>query len=88
MDKIAVVGGAVRVGESAALYLMQQNLCREVAVIDIAEGPAKGAALDIAESAPVFGSDTRVWGSSDYADLNDSDLIIVTAGQPVRCQAR
>ncbi len=73
MDKIAVVGGAGRVGESAALYLMQQNLCREVAVIDIAEGPAKGAALDIAESAPVFGSDTRVWGSSDYRDLADSD---------------
>ena len=82
MDKIAVVGGAGRVGESAALYLMQQNLCREVAVIDIAEGPAKGAALDIAESAPVFGSDTRLWGSADYADLADSDLIIVTAGLP------
>jgi malate dehydrogenase len=82
MDKIAVVGGAGRVGESAALYLMQQSLCREVAVIDIAEGPAKGAALDIAESAPVFGSDVRAWGSSDYADLAGSDLIVVTAGLP------
>ena len=82
MEKIAVVGGAGRVGESVALYLMQQNLCREVAVIDIAEGPAKGAALDIAESAPVFGSDTRVWGSADYADLADSELIVVTAGLP------
>jgi len=82
MDKIAVVGGAGRVGESAALYLMQQRLCREVAVIDIAEGPAKGAALDIAETAPVYGSDVRVWGSSDYADLAGADLIIVTAGLP------
>jgi len=82
MDKIAVVGGAGRVGESAALYLMQQRLCREVAVIDIAEGPAKGAALDIAETAPVYGSDVRVWGSSDYADLAEADLIIVTAGLP------
>jgi malate dehydrogenase len=82
MDKIAVVGGAGRVGESAALYLMQQRLCREVMVIDIAEGPAKGAALDIAEAAPVFGSDTRLRGSSDYADLNGADLIIVTAGLP------
>jgi malate dehydrogenase len=82
MDKIAVVGGAGRVGESAALYLMQQSLCREVVVVDIAEGPAKGAALDIAESAPVFGSDVRLWGTSDYKDLADSDLIIVTAGLP------
>jgi len=82
MDKIAVVGGAGRVGESAALYLMQQRLCREVVVIDIAEGPAKGAALDIAETAPVYGSDTRVWGSSDYADLSGADLIVVTAGLP------
>ena len=82
MDKIAVVGGAGRVGESAALYLMQQRLAREVVIIDIAEGPAKGAALDIAETAPVYGSDTRVWGSSDYADLNGADLIVVTAGLP------
>ena len=82
MNKIAVVGGAGRVGESVALYLMQQSLCREVVVVDIAEGPAKGAALDIAESAPVFGSDVRLWGSADYADLADSDLIVVTAGLP------
>lgn len=82
MDKIAVVGGAGRVGESAALYLMQQRLCREVVVVDIAEGPAKGAALDIAQTAPVYGSDTRLWGTSDYADLKGADLIIVTAGLP------
>ncbi|MDX1609266.1 MAG: malate dehydrogenase [Halofilum sp. (in: g-proteobacteria)] len=82
MDKIAVVGGAGRVGESAALYLMQQSLCREVVVVDIAEGPAKGAALDIAETAPVYGSDVKVWGTSDYADMKGADLIIVTAGLP------
>lgn len=82
MNKIAVVGGAGRVGESAALFLMQQRLCREVVVIDIAEGPAKGAALDIAEAAPVFGSDVRLRGSADYADLAGADLIIVTAGLP------
>lgn len=82
MNKIAVVGGAGRVGESAALFLMQQHLCREVVVIDVAEGPAKGAALDIAESAPVFGSDVRMRGSADYADLADCDLIVVTAGMP------
>lgn len=82
MNKIAVVGGAGRVGESTALYLMQQHLCREVVVIDIHEGPSKGAALDIAETAPVSGSDVRVTGSADYADLADSDLIVVTAGLP------
>ncbi len=82
MNKIAVVGGAGRVGESVALYLMQQSLAREVVVVDIAEGPAKGAALDIAECAPVFGTDVRLWGSADYSDLADSDLIVVTAGLP------
>jgi len=82
MNKVAVVGGAGRVGESVALYLMQQSLAREVVVVDIAEGPAKGAALDIAECAPVFGTDVRLWGSADYSDLADSDLIVVTAGLP------
>lgn len=82
MNKISVVGGAGRVGESAALYLMQQQLCREVMVIDIADGPAKGAALDIAQTAPIVGSDVTMKGSADLADLAGSDIIVVTAGMP------
>ncbi len=82
MNKIAVVGGAGRVGETTALFVMQQQLAREIVLIDVNENAAKGAALDMAEAAPVFGSDTAVRGSGDYAEMSGADLIIVTAGLP------
>ncbi len=81
MKKITVVG-AGRVGESTAQFIASRDLCREIALIDIREGAAEGAALDIQEDAPLFGFDTRLTGSNNYELMADSDLIIVTAGVP------
>lgn len=81
MKKITVVG-AGRVGESTAQFIASKDLCREIALIDIREGAAEGAALDIQEDAPLFQFDTRLTGGTDYALMADSDLIIVTAGVP------
>jgi len=81
MKKISIIG-AGRVGESTALAIAQQCLCQEVALLDVREGAASGAALDILQSASYYGFDTRVTGSSDPAVLADSDLVIVTAGSP------
>ena len=49
---------------------------------DIREGPAKGAALDIQQCAPLFKFDTKVTGGADHAIIADSDLIVITAGLP------
>ncbi len=81
MKKITVVG-AGRVGESTAQFIASKDLCREIALIDIREGAAEGAALDIQEDAPLFGFDTRLTGGNNYELMADSDLIIVTAGVP------
>jgi len=81
MKKITVVG-AGRVGESTAQFIASKDLCREIALIDIREGAAEGAALDIQEDAPLFRFDTRLTGGTDYALMADSDLIIITAGVP------
>ena len=81
MNKIAIIG-AGRVGESTALAIAIKNMSREIVLIDIREGAAEGAALDIQEAAPIYKFDTRVTGGSDYALISDSDLIIVTAGLP------
>jgi malate dehydrogenase len=81
MNKITIVG-AGRVGESTAHNLAKHELCREVMLIDIKEGVPQGAALDIQESAPQFGFDTKLRGSNDMADMAGSDLIINTAGIP------
>jgi len=81
MNKISVIG-AGRVGEATAQVLAQQGMCQEVVLIDVREGAASGAALDILQSASYFEFDTRVIGGSDPALLADSDLVIVTAGSP------
>jgi malate dehydrogenase len=81
MKKITIVG-AGRVGESTAQFIASKDMCREISLIDIREGAAEGAALDIQEDAPLFRFDTRLTGGTNHELMADSDLIIVTAGVP------
>ena len=82
MNKISIVGGAGRVGETTALVIAEQGLCREIALLDVGEGAADGAARDIQQSASFFRFDVQIHGSNDPAIIGDSDLVIVTAGSP------
>jgi malate dehydrogenase len=81
MDKIAVIGSG-RVGEATTLFLAQQNLAKEVVLLDVKGDYAAGTALDIAQTAPIFRFDTRIIGSGDMSLLHDAQMIIVTAGFP------
>ena len=51
-------------------------------VIDIADQKAAGVALDILEACPVYGSDSRVMGTGDYAESAGSDIVVITSGVP------
>jgi malate dehydrogenase len=81
MQKISIVG-AGRVGETTAQILAEEELCREVALLDVREDVPEGVALDIAQTAPFFEFDTRITGSNDPRILKGSDLVVVTAGFP------
>jgi len=81
MNKIVIVG-AGRVGESTAQFIASKDLCRELVLIDVREGAAEGAALDIQEDAPLFQFDTKISGGQDPSLMNDAELIIITAGIP------
>jgi len=81
MEKITIVG-AGRVGESTAHNLAKSELCHHVALIDIVEGMPQGTALDIQESAPQFGFDTVLTGHNELEAMEDSELVIITAGIP------
>lgn len=81
MKKVAIVG-AGRVGESTALNLVREELCDELVLLDVIEGMPQGVALDIQQGAPLYGFDTRVSGSNDTRAVEESDLVIVTAGYP------
>ncbi len=81
MQKVAIIG-AGRVGETTAQILAEQEICREVVLIDIREDAPQGVALDIFQTAPFFAFDTRVSGSNDPAAMQNADLVVITAGIP------
>lgn len=78
--KISLIGSG-NIGGTLAHMIGLKEL-GDVVLFDLVEGVAKGKALDIAESSPVDGFDGNFSGSTDYSDLKDSDVIIVTAGIP------
>jgi malate dehydrogenase len=79
MQKVTIVG-AGRVGEATAQFMAENNMCRELMLMDILEGVPQGVALDIQETAPLLGFDTRVNGCHNPDGLKDSELIVITAG--------
>lgn len=78
--KIAVIGSGFT-GATTAFILGQKEL-GDVVLVDIPqlENPTKGKALDMMESSPVLGFDAKITGTSDYAEIKDADLVIITAG--------
>ena len=79
--KVTVVGGAGNVGATVARGIAEKELA-DVVVIDIADQKAAGIALDMLEACPVYGSDSRVLGTGDYAESANSDIVVVTSGVP------
>ncbi|MFH0914706.1 MAG: malate dehydrogenase [Chloroflexota bacterium] len=71
--------GAGNVGASCAQRLAEKNL-GEIVLVDIIEGLPQGKALDILQSAPLFGFDTRLTGTNDYKDTANSDVVVITSG--------
>ena len=79
--KVTVVGGAGNVGATVARCIADKNLA-DVVIVDIADQKAAGVALDMLESCPITGSDSRIIGGSDYAQTANSDVVVVTSGVP------
>jgi malate dehydrogenase len=81
-DKITVVG-AGNVGASCAAWLAERDL-GNIVLVDIpqTEGMPKGKALDITQTGPILGFDTRVTGTTSYTETADSDIVVITAGVP------
>lgn len=80
--KVGVVG-AGNVGGTTAQRIAERNYA-DIVLLDIpaAEGLAKGKALDIEESGPVLGYDSRVEGGCSHDLLKGCHVVVVTAGSP------
>jgi malate dehydrogenase len=78
--KISIVG-AGNVGATCAHWAASKEL-GDIVLVDVpqVEGMPQGKALDLYESSPIEGFDSRITGATSYEPTADSDVVIVTAG--------
>jgi malate dehydrogenase len=85
--KVTVVGAGFY-GSTTAQRLAEYDVFQEVVLTDIIEGRPEGLALDMNQSRPVEGFDTKVTGQTTgpggegYEAIAGSNIVIVTAGLP------
>ncbi len=81
LTRLAVVGiGGV--GMNVAHLAANQNIAEEIALIDVLPGLAESTALDLQHTRGSTRSTVRITGGESMSGLADSELVIVTAGQP------
>jgi len=88
MGKKVTVVGAGFYGSTTAQRLAEYDIFESVVLTDIIEGKPEGLALDINQSRPIEGYETKVVGRTTgrdgegYEVIEGSDVVIVTAGLP------
>jgi len=79
MSKVAIVGGAGRVGVSFAFHLLCENICHELALVDILEDPVMGERLDLMHATSSL-CNTKVTAGTSEELMADADIIVIPAG--------
>jgi malate dehydrogenase len=85
--KVTVVGAGFY-GSTTAMRLAEYDIFETVVLTDVVEGKAEGLALDMNQSRPVEGFETKIIGQttqldgSGYEVIKDSDIVVITAGLP------
>ena len=88
MGKKVTVVGAGFYGSTTAQRLAEYDVFDTVVLTDIIEGKPEGLALDLNQSRPIEGFETKVVGAttgvdgSGYEAIAGSDVVVVTAGLP------
>ncbi len=80
LKKVSVIGAGM-VGATCVQRIAERGYA-DVVMVDIIEGLPQGKALDMMESAPVIGCDTKIIGTNDYKETADSDVVVITSGLP------
>jgi malate dehydrogenase len=71
--------GAGKVGSASAFNILRFRIS-DVVLIDIAEGLAKGEALDMMQAAPAIEFDGKVRGTKDFSEMEGSEVVVMAAG--------
>lgn len=82
MAKVTVIG-AGNVGATVANAIAHSGCVSDLVLIDIKEGLSEGKAIDMMQTAKLYGFDTRIKGvTNDYKATANSDVIVITSGIP------
>ncbi|MEK6907977.1 MAG: malate dehydrogenase, partial [Thermoproteota archaeon] len=76
---ITIIGSG-KVGGDAALFSALKRLDDQILLLDVAEGLPQGEAMDINHMLSEQGIDVEVKGSSNFADMEGSNIVVVVAG--------
>ncbi len=79
--KVGIIGAGA-VGATAAYSLSMMGTCSEIVLFDIAEGVAKGKAIDIGQSTHYAPNSTVITAAESPADVSECDIVVITAGVP------
>lgn len=79
-SKITVVG-AGNVGATTAQDLALKDYA-DIVLVDIVEGMPQGKGLDMMQTGPVFGYDSKVIGTNGYDETEGSEIVVITSGLP------
>jgi len=85
--KVTVVGAGFY-GSTTAQRLAEYDIFAEVVLTDIVEGKPEGLALDMNQSRPVEGFETKITGQTTgpagegYEAIGGSNIVVITAGLP------
>src|SRR6478609_5858692 len=81
--KVTVVGAGFY-GSTTALRLAEYDIFETVVLTDIVEGKPEGIALDMNQSRPIEGFETKIVGvgGGSYEGTEGSDVCVITAGLP------
>jgi len=76
--KIALVG-AGNIGGTLA-HLIGLKELGDIVLFDVTDGMPQGKALDLIQSSTIESFNSNIKGSTNYKDIKNSDVVIVTAG--------
>jgi malate dehydrogenase len=79
-NKVSIIG-AGNVGATATYYIAEKVIA-DLVMVDIEGGMTQAKALDFLHAGPLRGYDVSIVGSSDFAQIADSNVVVITAGLP------
>jgi len=79
-----VIIGCGKIGQSLALLLLNEWYITELTLVDIVPNLAKALAEDYRHGAASLNKNVKITGLENAAEIENADLIVVTAGSPRR----